>query len=65
MIGVGPGSPAYLTDIAKQAIKKSHYIVGYRYTLSTIEGIIDRSRQHVFEVTMKTQEDVYRTFMGK
>src|SRR5690606_14844119 len=53
------------TDIAKQAIKKSHYIVGYRYTLSTIEGIIDRSRQHVFEVTMKTQEDVYQDVYGK
>ncbi len=65
MIGVGPGSPAYLTDIAKLAIKKSHYIVGYRYTLSTIEGIIDRSRQHVFEVTMKTQEDVYQDVYGK
>jgi len=65
VIGVGPGSPAYLTDIAKLAIKKSHYIVGYRYTLSTIEGIIDRSRQHVFEVTMKTQEDVYQDVYGK
>lgn len=59
VIGVGPGSPAYLTDIAKQAIKKSHYIVGYKYTLSTIEGVIDRSRQQVSEVTMKTQEEVY------
>ncbi len=65
MIGVGPGSPAYLTDIAKQAIKKSHYIVGYKYTLSTIEGVIDRSRQQVFEVTMKTQEDVYQDVYGK
>ncbi|MEP0824174.1 MAG: precorrin-6y C5,15-methyltransferase (decarboxylating) subunit CbiE [Nitrososphaera sp.] len=65
VIGVGPGSPAYLTDIAKQAIKKSHYIVGYKYTLSTIEGVIDRSRQQVFEVTMKTQEDVYQDVYGK
>jgi precorrin-6y C5,15-methyltransferase (decarboxylating) CbiE subunit len=60
VIGVGPGSPAYLTDIVKQAIKKSRYVVGYRYTLSTIEGVIDRSRQQVLEVTMKTQEDVYQ-----
>lgn len=55
----------YLTDIAKQAIKKSHYIVGYKYTLSTIEGFIDKSRQHVLEVTMKTQEDVYQDVYKK
>jgi cobalt-precorrin-7 (C5)-methyltransferase len=60
VIGVGPSSPSYLTEIAKQAIKKSRYIVGYRYTLSTIEGVIDRSRQQIFEVTMKTQEQVYQ-----
>lgn len=65
VIGVGPGSPAYLTDIAKQAIKKSRYVVGYRYTLSTIEGIIDRSKQQVFEVTMKTQEEVYQDVYKK
>ena len=60
LIGVGPGSPEYLTDIAKIAIRKSHYIVGYKYTLSTIESIIDRSSQQVFEVTMKTQEQIYQ-----
>jgi len=60
VIGVGPGSPAYLTDIAKQAIRKSHYVVGYSYTLSTIQGVFDKNKQQVFEVTMKTQEDVYR-----
>jgi len=60
VIGVGPGSPAYLTDAAKEAIRKSRFLVGYRYTLSTIEGVIDTSRQQVFEVTMKTQEDVYQ-----
>lgn len=60
VIGVGPGSPKYVTDIAKEAIRKSQYIVGYRYTLATIEGAIDRSRQQVLEVTMKSQEDVYQ-----
>jgi cobalt-precorrin-7 (C5)-methyltransferase len=60
VIGVGPGSPAYLTDVAKESIRRSRYIVGYRYTLSTIEGVIDRSRQQVFEVTMKTQEGIYQ-----
>ena len=65
VIGVGPGSGAYLTDIAKEAIKKSQYIVGYKFTLSTIETVIDRSRQEVHEVTMKTQEDVYQNVYKK
>ena len=38
----------------------SKYVVGYTYTLATIEGVVDRSKQRVFEVTMKTQEDVYQ-----
>jgi cobalt-precorrin-7 (C5)-methyltransferase len=61
VVGVGPGSPKYLTDIAKDTICRSDYVVGYKYTLSTIEEIIDRSRQEVFEVTLKTQELVYQT----
>ena len=65
VIGVGPGSPAYLTDAAKQAIKKSRYIAGYKYTLATIGSVIDRDRQQVFEVTMRTQEDVYQNVYKK
>lgn len=65
VIGVGPGSPAYLTDIAKHAIRKSRYVVGYGYTLSTIEGVIDKNKQQVLEVTMKTQEDVYHDVYRK
>jgi cobalt-precorrin-7 (C5)-methyltransferase len=65
VVGVGPGSPKYLTDAAKEAIKKSRYIVGYAYTLSTIEGVIDRSRQEIHTVTMNTQETVYQDIYGK
>ena len=64
-MGVGPGSPKYLTDAAKEAIAKSHYIIGYKYTLSTIEGFIDKSRQQVFQVTMETQEDIYQRIYAK
>ena len=60
IVGVGPGSPKYLTDTAKETIAKSHYIIGYKYTLSTIESVIDKSRQQVFQITMQTQEDVYQ-----
>jgi len=60
VIGVGPGSPKYLTDAAKDAIHKSRYIAGYRYALLIIEGVIDRNMQKISEVTMKNQEDVYQ-----
>jgi cobalt-precorrin-7 (C5)-methyltransferase len=65
IIGVGPGSPAYLTDTAKNAIRRSKYIVGYKYTLSTIEGLIEKDKQHVSEVTMSTQEDIYQSVYKK
>ena len=60
VVGVGPGSPKYLTDIAKEAIRKCHYVIGYKYTLRTIETIVDRSKQNVFEVTLWNQEAIYQ-----
>jgi precorrin-6y C5,15-methyltransferase (decarboxylating) CbiE subunit len=60
VIGVGPGSRKYITEYSKEVIEKSNYVVGYRYTLSTISHLIDRSRQQVFEVTMRNQEEVYQ-----
>ncbi|MDP8907333.1 MAG: precorrin-6y C5,15-methyltransferase (decarboxylating) subunit CbiE [Thermoproteota archaeon] len=60
VVGVGPGSTKYLTDYSKEAIKNSDFIVGYKYTLSTIEHVIDKSIQKVFEITMKNQEEIYQ-----
>src|SRR5213592_1469791 len=60
VIGVGPGSPKYLTDAAKDAIHKSQYIAGYKNTLAIIERLIDRSMQMIDEVTMKNQEHSYQ-----
>jgi precorrin-6y C5,15-methyltransferase (decarboxylating) CbiE subunit len=65
VVGVGPGSPKYLTEAAKEAIARSRYIIGYKYPLLTIEGIIDKSRQQVFQVTMNTQEGVYQDIYTK
>ena len=65
VVGVGPGSPKYRTDVAKDAINRSRYIIGYKYTLSTIEGIIDRSKQEIYEVTMKSQEDIYQNIYNR
>jgi cobalt-precorrin-7 (C5)-methyltransferase len=65
VIGVGPGSPKYMTEAAKEAIYKSQYIVGYRYTLTTIESIIDRNKQDVYEIDMENQEDIYQYIHSK
>ena len=65
IVGVGPGSPKYLTDIAKEAIIKCNYIIGYKYTLRTIETIIDRSKQNIFEVTLRNQDVVYQDVYKK
>ena len=59
VIGVGPGSKKYITDYSKEVIKKSQFIIGYKYTLSTMSHLIDESVQQVFEITMKNQEQVY------
>jgi precorrin-6y C5,15-methyltransferase (decarboxylating) CbiE subunit len=59
VIGVGPGSKKYITDYSKEIIKNSQFIIGYRYTLSTISHLIERSKQQIFEITMKNQEEVY------
>lgn len=60
VIGVGPGSPKYLTDVAKDTIYRCHYIAGYKYTLNIIKDIIDRRMQKIYEVTMDNQEHIYQ-----
>ncbi len=60
VIGVGPGSPKYLTDVAKDIIYRCHYIAGYKYTLNIIEDIIDRRMQTIYEVTIDNQEHIYQ-----
>ena len=57
-VGVGPGSPKYLTDIVKETILNSDIVIGYKYTLKTIEGLI--KNKEVYEVTMQNQEEVYQ-----
>lgn len=57
-VGVGPGSSKYVTDIVKEAIRNSDVIIGYKYTLNTIEPFL--AGKEVHEVTMKNQEEVYQ-----
>lgn len=60
VVGVGPGSSEYLTDIAKYKIIKSRYIAGYSHTLSIIRHLLDPTWQRISEVTMDSQDDIYK-----
>jgi len=57
-VGVGPGSPDYVTSIVKNIISKCDVVIGYGYTLKTIEGLLEDKQ--VIEVTMKNQEEAYQ-----
>lgn len=57
-VGVGPGSSGYITDIVSNIIRNADVIIGYRYTLKTIESLINN--KEVYEITMKDQEETYQ-----
>ena len=57
-VGVGPGSSSYVTDVIKNVISKCDVVIGYGYTLKTIEGLI--GGKQILEVTMKNQEEAYQ-----
>jgi len=57
-IGVGPGSPKYVTEIAKEIIQNCDIVIGYKYTLKTIEHLLKGKEVH--EITMSNQEEAYQ-----
>ena len=57
-VGVGPGSPRYITDVVKEIILYSDIVVGYKYTLETIERLLVNKEVH--EITMQNQEQIYQ-----
>ena len=57
-VGVGPGSPSFVPNVIKDVISKCDVVIGYGYTLRTIESFLNG--QQKIEVTMKTQEDAYQ-----
>ena len=57
-VGVGPGSPRYITDAVKEVILFSDIIIGYKYTLQTIERLL--VNKQVYEITMQNQEKIYQ-----
>ncbi len=62
-LGVGPGSPKYVTGIVKEIIQNCDVIIGYKYTLKTIEDLI--IGKEVYEITMNDQEDSYQKILSE
>jgi len=62
-VGVGPGSPKYVTEIVKEVIQKCDVIIGYKYTLKTIESIT--KGKEIYEITMNDQEESYQEIYPK
>ena len=60
-VGVGPGSPKYVTEIVKDIVKKCDIVIGYKYTLKTIEDLIEG--KEIYEITMNDQEKSYQKIL--
>ena len=57
-VGVGPGSPRYVTGAAEDAIRSCGIVAGYRYTMNTIRHLLDG--KETYHITMADQEATYR-----
>ena len=57
-VGVGPGSPRYVTGAAEDAISECDMVAGYRYTMDTIRHLLDG--KEIYHVTMADQEATYQ-----
>ena len=60
-VGVGPGSPKYVTEIVKEIIQNCDIVIGYKYTLKTIESLIEG--KEIYEITMNNQEESYQKIL--
>jgi cobalt-precorrin-7 (C5)-methyltransferase len=57
-VGVGPGSPNYVTEIVRKVVADADVVVGYKYTLDVIADLIKDKKTHV--ITMADQEKTYQ-----
>lgn len=62
-VGVGPGSPKFVTDVVKEIVLDCDFIIGYKYTLKTIESLL--KGKEVIEITMQNQEEAYQEVSKK
>ena len=60
-VGVGPGSPKYVTEIVKKIVQNCDIVIGYKYTLKTIEQFIEG--KEIYEITMNDQEKSYQKIL--
>ena len=60
-VGVGPGSPKYVTEIVKEIVQNCDIVIGYKYTLKTIEKFIEGNE--IYEITMNDQEKSYQKIL--
>ncbi len=60
-VGVGPGSPKYVTNSVREIIQNCDVIIGYKYTLKTIQDLLEGKEIH--EVTMGNQEESYQKIL--
>jgi len=60
-VGVGPGSSQYVTEIVKEILQNCDIVIGYKYTLKTIENLIEG--KEICEITMKDQEESYQKIL--
>jgi cobalt-precorrin-7 (C5)-methyltransferase len=62
-VGVGPGSPKYVTEIVKEIVQNCDILIGYKYTLKTIENLIED--KEIYEITMNDQEKSYQKILSE
>ena len=60
-MGVGPGSPKYVTEIVKEIVRDCDVVAGYKYTLKTIKDLIEG--KEIYEITMNDQEASYQKIL--
>jgi len=58
VVGVGPGSQDYITEIVRKNIVGADVVVGHKYTLDIISNLIQDKKVHM--ITMEDQEKTYQ-----
>ena len=57
-VGVGPGSPNYVTETVRKIVADADIVVGYKYTLDVLADLIKYKKNHV--IKMADQEKTYQ-----
>jgi len=52
-VGVGPGSPNYVTETVRKIVADADVVVGYKYTLDVIADLIKDKKTHVITMAIR------------